>query len=145
MVDMKTKLLIDTPRTLALVLGPGEEAVSTIEAWAEEEAVTAASLTAIGGFEAAVLGFFDWETKEYLRIPINQQVEVVSLLGDIAMAEGGVKLHAHAVLGCRDGSARAGHLMCGEVRPTLEVVLTQAPAHLRRAFDAETGLPLIEP
>jgi Predicted DNA-binding protein with PD1-like DNA-binding motif len=106
---MKSKLLTDSPRTFALVLEPGEEAVSTIEAWAKQEGVTPASLTAIGGFEASVLGFFDWDVKEYTRIPVNQQVEVVSLIGDIALAEGSAKLHAHAVLGCRDGSARAAY------------------------------------
>lgn len=143
---MKTKLLSEDPRSIALVLEPGDEVVSAIEDWAREQGVRAASLTAIGGFEACMLGFFEWESKEYLRIPVNEQAEVVSLIGDIAMAEGDEpKLHAHVVLGCRDGSSRAGHLMSGEVRPTLEVVVNSAPAHLRRKMDAESGLPLIEP
>jgi uncharacterized protein len=141
---MKTKLLGDAPRAFILVLETGDEAVSVIEEWANDEGVTAAGITAIGAFEASVLGFFEWESKEYLRIPVNQQAEVVSLIGDIALAEDRPKLHAHVVLGCRDGSARAGHLMSGYVRPTLEVVLTEAPAHLRRRTDPRTGLPLIE-
>lgn len=142
---MKTKLLSESPRTFALVLDPGEETVSRVEKWAKDEGVTAATVTAIGGFETAVLGFFEWESKEYLEIPVDEQAEVVSLVGDIAVADGVPKLHAHAVLGCRDGSARAGHLMSGDVRPTLEVMLVEAPAHLQRRKDAETGLPLISP
>lgn len=143
---MKTKLLRENPRSTALVLEPGDEAVSAIEGWARREGVSAASLTAIGGFQACMLGFFEWDSKEYARIPVNEQVEVVSLIGDIAVGAGDEpKLHAHVVLGCRDGSSRAGHLMSGEVRPTLEVVVNSAPAHLRRKMDAESGLPLIEP
>lgn len=143
---MKAKLLRDDPRSVALVLESGDEVVSAIEGWAREQDVRAASLTAIGAFETCMLGLFEWESKEYLGIPVNEQAEVVSLIGDIAMTDGDEpKLHAHVVLGCRDGSSRAGHLMSGEVRPTLEVVVNSAPAHLRRKIDAESGLPLIEP
>ncbi|MDQ3944848.1 MAG: DUF296 domain-containing protein, partial [Actinomycetota bacterium] len=75
---MKMKLLGDAPRAFILVLETGDEAVSVIEEWANDEGVTAAGITAIGAFEASVLGFFEWESKEYLRIPVNQQAEVVS-------------------------------------------------------------------
>ena len=43
----------------------------------------------------------------------------------------------------RDGSAKAGHLGEGHVRPTLEVIVTESPAHLRKVKDEETGLALI--
>lgn len=72
---MKTKLLSDSPRTFALVLDPGEETVSTVERWAKEEGVTAATVTAIGGFQSSVLGFFEWDSKDYLEIPVREQTE----------------------------------------------------------------------
>lgn len=141
---MKTRLLHDDgQRTFALVLDTGDEPVSSIEEWASREGVSAASITAIGAFEAVVLGYFEWEEKRYLEIPLDDQVEVVSLLGDIALADGHAKLHAHVVVGARDGTARAGHLISGRVRPTLEVVVVESPAHLRRVKHAETGLALI--
>ncbi|MFQ8434101.1 PCC domain-containing protein [Amaricoccus sp. W119] len=52
--------------------------------------------------------------------------------------------HVHVVLGRRDGSALAGHLKSGEVRPTLEIIVTETPSHLRRTYDATTGLTLIQ-
>ena len=104
----------------------------------------AAQLTGIGACSDAVLGFFDWETKDYRKIPITEQVEVVSLLGDIALgADASRRLHLHVVVSRDDGIAMGGHLMEAHVRPTLEVVLTESPRHLHKRKDAESGLALI--
>src|SRR3954466_3618780 len=121
---MRIKVLNEAPeRSYALIFETGDEPVSLITRFAREHAVTAARLTAIGAFSEVVLGYFDWEKKDYLRIAIREQVEVLSLLGDIALGENGEpKLHAHAVLGKRDGTAHGGHLLEGRVRPTLEVL-----------------------
>jgi predicted DNA-binding protein with PD1-like motif len=102
--------------------------------------------TAIGALRAAKLAYFDWEKKEYLSNPVNEQVEVASLIGDVALApDGKPALHIHVVLGRRDGTALAGHLAEAHVRPTLEVILTEPPAHLVKAHDPESGLALIRP
>jgi len=87
---------------------------------------------------------FAEDRKDYERIPVKEQVEVLALVGDIALQEGKPKLHAHVVLGRRDGSACGGHLLEARVRPTLEVIVTELPAHLRRRHDAVTGLALID-
>jgi predicted DNA-binding protein with PD1-like motif len=145
---MKSKLLheADGQRTFVIVLGTGEEAGSSLKQFAEEQRLDAAQLTAIGAFSRAVLGYFDWGRKEYRRNPVDEQVEVASLTGDIALGPGGKRaLHIHNVLGRPDGAALAGHLLEGHVRPTLEIVLTESPAHLRKRHDPESGLALIEP
>jgi uncharacterized protein len=74
---------------------------------------------------------------------VSEQVEVVSLIGDVAVEDGEPKIHAHVVIGKRDGATLGGHLLEGRVRPTLEIVLTEAPEHLRREFDSVSGLALI--
>ena len=48
-------------RTFILVLAPGEESFSTITAFAERERISGASLTALGAFERAKVGWFDLE------------------------------------------------------------------------------------
>lgn len=142
---MRAKLLNDVgERSFALVLDAGDEVVSTLEAFANEHSLTASRLTAIGAFSSATLGYFNWDTKEYERIEIDEQVEVLSLVGDIALQGPDAKLHAHVVLGRRDGSVRGGHLLWAATRPTLEVVLTDSPAYLKREFDPASGLPLIK-
>ena len=142
---MQSKQVGNHPRVWVLVLASGEEAKEQITAFAKKENIRAASFVALGAFQRAVLGYFDWEQKKYMPIPINAQVEVITLVGDIAEDEKGApSLHAHTVLGLSDGHTRGGHLLEGHVRPTLEVTLSETPAHLVRKKKPELGLALIE-
>ena len=100
--------------------------------------------TAIGAFSNVVLGYFNMEKKDYRRIPITEQVEVLSLVGDIALQGDEPKVHAHVVVGKSDGTAWGGHLIQAHVHPTFEVILTESPKHLHRKTDPNTGLALIE-
>lgn len=143
---MQSKLLhvADRLRVYAAVLDTGDEVTDCLTRLARDEQLWAAQVTAIGAFESAMLSFWDWERKEYERIPVQEQAEVLSLVGDIAQGEAGVpKLHLHAVLGRRGGATVGGHLLDARVRPTLEVVINESPAHLRRVHDQRTGLALI--
>lgn len=149
---MKSKLLAGVTRdaspegrrTFAVVLDKGDEFTECLTQFAEQQQLTAAQFTAIGAFSSAVLGYFEWERKDYRRIRIDEQVEVVSLLGDVALKDGKPSLHPHVTLAKRDGSAWGGHLLEGIVRPTLEIILSEAPAALIRSHDPETGLALIK-
>jgi hypothetical protein len=143
---MEHKLLDESggQRTFAVVLGTGDEVMQCLQSFVKDQRIRAAQITAIGAFSDAVLKYFDWETKKYLDNPVNEQVEVASLIGDVATAPSGEPaLHIHLVVGRRDGTAMAGHLGQAHVRPTLEVILTESPAHLRKFKDPETGLALI--
>ena len=107
---MKSAVLDDKePKTYLLVLDPGEEVMKALLAFAKDKGVTAGHLAAIGVVSGAVLGFFDRSKKEYLRIPVEEQAEVLSLIGDVALTDKGEPgVHAHAVLGLADGSTRGG-------------------------------------
>ncbi len=133
-------------RTFAVVLATGEEVVASLQQFVETQGIRAAQFTAIGALSDATLMYFDWQKKDYLRIPVREQVEVASLIGDVAEAPSGKPaLHIHAVVGKRDGTAMAGHVGEAHVRPTLEVILTESPRHLRKKKDPESGLALIAP
>ena len=142
---MRSKILNGNAgeRTMALVFDTGEEPMGQLARFAEEHNLEAAHFTAIGAFSDVVVAYFDWDKKDYLRIPIREQVEVLALVGDIAIADKQPKLHAHVVLGKRDGTAHGGHLMEARVRPTLEVVLTESATALARRHDPDSGLALI--
>jgi predicted DNA-binding protein with PD1-like motif len=142
---MRWKMLsAGPPATYAIVLASGDELTATLGRFVEEQRIHAASLSAIGAFEKALLGYFDWQQKDYRRIPVDEQVEVVSLLGDVAVANGKPTPHLHAVLGRSDGTTRGGPLLEGYVRPTLEITMIRSPAHLEKRKDPETGLALID-
>ena len=132
-------------RTYAVIMETGDEAMEQVCRFATSEGIAGAQLTGIGAFEEVVLRYFDWAEKQYRDIPVDEQVEVASLIGDIGEDEHGKPaVHIHLVVGRRDGSALAGHLKTGRVRPTLELIVTESPAHLCRRKDAETGLNLID-
>jgi len=141
---VKTKLIHDDgEKTFAIIFDKGDEVASGLLSFAKENNLSASHFTAIGAFERVTLGFFERERKDYKRITINEQVEVLSLVGDITSDGGEPKVHAHVVVGKRDGTAHGGHLLEARVWPTLEVILVESPAHLRRKVDKETGLALI--
>lgn len=141
---MKSRLIQgDAEKTFALVFDTGDDVTAGVLDFAKQHGVTAAHFTAIGAFSEATLGYFDWEKKDYLEIAVNEQVEVVSLIGDIALDKGKPKMHAHVVVGRRDGSVLGGHLLKAQVRPTLEMILEESPARLQRRMDPESGLALI--
>lgn len=134
----------DGIKTWAVVLDTGDEVNACLRDFATANHLDAGHFSAIGAFERAVLGYFDWHSKSYRHNPVPSQSEVVSLLGDITLSDGKPKLHMHAVLGLADGRALGGHLLEGQVRPTLEVIVTETPAHLRRRHDPVSGLALID-
>ncbi|MCW2887333.1 MAG: uncharacterized protein QOE54_6483 [Streptosporangiaceae bacterium] len=138
------RLAMGEERTYAVILDRGDEAIESLTDWATRAEIRAARLTGIGGFRRVTLGFFDPPRRGYLEIPVDEQAEVVALMGDIAMADGGPQVHAQVVVALSDGMTRGGHLLRAEVWPTLEVLVTQSPAYLARRVDAETGLPLID-
>lgn len=144
---MKSKLLEQRngQRTFALVFDVGDEVATGLLAFAKDHRLKGSHLTAIGALQDVVLGYWDWNTKEYRRIPLREQVEVVSLVGNIAMGpEGAPKIHAHVVVSRSDGTAHGGHLLEAHVRPTLEAIIVESPEHLQRSMDPETGLALLK-
>ena len=143
---MKTTLLHEHQglRTFAVVLATGDEVMASLTSFATEHRLATTQFTAIGALSRVVVAFFDWESRRYQNIPIDEQVEVLSLLGDITLDADKPKVHAHIVLGKADGSAHGGHLVEAVARPTVEIILTETPTHLRRRFDPASGLPLID-
>lgn len=142
---MRYQQVDQEPRTIVVVFDAGDEAVSGLKEVAGQESLSAASITAIGAVERATVGWYDLEAQEYRKIPVDEQAEVLSLIGDVARApDGGPAVHAHVVLGLQDGSTRGGHLLEAHVRPTLEVVITESPARLAKTYRPEFGLALID-
>jgi uncharacterized protein len=143
---MKWDLLDDKlARTYALIYDIGDEVMENLLAFAREEKLAGSSVSGIGAFSDVTLGYFDWDQKKYVPNLISEQVELVSLLGDISLDPfGNPALHIHAVVGKRDGTAYGGHLIAAHVRPTVEMIITESPQHLQREIDSATGLATIK-
>jgi uncharacterized protein len=142
---MKTKVVEDADVvTYVVVCDPGDEAVSALGQFARSEQLEAAQITGVGAFEHATVGWFDRAARDYRRIPVTEQCEVLSLLGDVAEGQDGPVVHLHVVLGLSDGTTRGGHLLEGRVFPTLEVMVTETPALLRKVLRPDIGIALID-
>jgi predicted DNA-binding protein with PD1-like motif len=141
---MRSQQISDAPKTFVLIFNTGDEILTGLKQFASAQKLAGSSFKAIGALSYAKVGWFNWETKKYeIAAELEEQVEVLSLIGDVALKDGEPQVHAHMVVGRRDGTAHGGHLMKAVVRPTCELILTENPAHLRKQMDPESGLALI--
>ncbi len=132
-------------RTFVVALEIGEEVVSSITALARQLSLGSSSMTGIGAFQRVRLGWLDWERSSFRENLVDEQVELLSLVGNIADEKGKPHLHAHVVVARYDATTRGGHLVEAIVRPTLELVIVESPEHLQRRHDKKTGLVLLKP
>ncbi len=141
---MQYKLIQQEPRTYVVIFQTGDEIASGLKQVAGEAGLAASSFKAIGALSQVKLGWLNWETKKYEpSVVLDEQVELLSMIGDIALKDGKPQVHAHVVVGKSDGTAHGGHLLEAHVRPTCELVLTESPEHLQKQIDPESGLALI--
>jgi uncharacterized protein len=141
---MNFKQIDASPKTFILVFETGDELAGGLLRFAREQNLSAASFKAVGALSSVRLGWLSWETKQYEpAVTLDEQVELLSLIGDVALKDGEPAVHAHAVIGKRDGTAHGGHLLKAFIRPTCEVVLTESPVHLQKFIDPEAGIALI--
>jgi predicted DNA-binding protein with PD1-like motif len=138
------QIATDNQLTHVIVGEAGEDAVKVITRFALEHRVSAAQVTAVGAFARATVGWFDRQAKDYRRIHIAEQVEVLSLIGDIATDHDKPVAHLHVVLGRSDGTVCGGHLLAADIWPTLEVIVNETHYQLRKTSRPEIGLALID-
>lgn len=144
---MQVKVVKDTPgeKVYAVIFHKGDEALSGLTDFAIANHVMDAHFTGIGAVSGATVACLDVEKKMYRPIPVGQQVEVLSLIGDVAEFGGKPVVHMHAVLGRPDGSTVGGHVFELRVNPTLEVFVTANTTALKKRPDAASGMKMIDP
>jgi|SRR5690242_15077996 len=141
---MRSKLINSGElKTYAVVFDERDEVIKSLGEFAREMRLKAAQFTGIGAFSEVTLGFFDFEKKDYSKIEIREQVELLSLIGDITLYNDKHQIHPHVVVGKKDGTAHGGHLLKATVHPTLELIVNESPGYIQRELNKETGLPLI--
>jgi uncharacterized protein len=141
---MRFKQIGSEPKTFALIMDTGDEIGDVLKRFASAQNLAGSSFKAIGALSHVKVGWFNWESKKYeVAAEFNEQVELLSLIGDIALKDSEPQVHAHLSIGRRDGTAHGGHLLKAYVRPTCELILTESPEHLQKQIDPASGLALI--
>ena len=127
-------------KTYAVVFAKGDEVLSGLTEFAIAENFTAGAFTAIGALKSARFGWFDEKRKAFRHILINEQVELVSFIGNVALVNATPQIHAHCGVAYSDGQMRGGHLLEAIVWPTFELFFTTWPTPLIKVHDDETDL-----
>jgi predicted DNA-binding protein with PD1-like motif len=135
---------VAAPRRFLLVFDKGDDVLPTLRAFAESQAIRGGWFVALGAFRSATIAYWNPESKEYEHIAVDDQVEVLSFVGDVGVDGAETKIHAHVTLGRRDGSTIGGHVIAATVFPTLEMHLVDYGAAVVRGKDEATGLSLID-
>lgn len=144
---LPSRLISESPggeKTYAVVFAKGDEVLSGLTEFAAREKLTSGYFTAIGALQHARFGWFDRTRKAYKHIPIEEQMELISLIGNVALVNGTPQIHAHGAVGFPDGQLRGGHLLEAISWPTLELFFTACPATLIKTHDEETDLSLYD-
>jgi uncharacterized protein len=129
-------------RRFVIVLDSGDEIEQSVTSFAESLRITG-HFNGIGALREGTVAYWDAAEKAYRNIEIAEQAEVLALTGNLALIDGAPKVHAHAVLGLRNGNAVGGHVVRGVVHPTLELLFIESSYALRREKDQATGLDLL--
>ena len=145
---MQVKLVSEASggeKVYAVIFAKGDEVLSGLTDFAIKYKVESAHFTGIGAVSGATVGWLDLGAKAYRPIHVDSQVEVLSMMGDVATFNGKPVVHAHMVFGRSDGTTVGGHLWEAHVSPTLEVFVSVDKVPLKKKADEASGMKLIDP
>lgn len=133
-------------RLLVCRLGFESDLISSLEEFAREHKVEAAFFIALGAVRKAAFAYYEQATKRYAEGVVEEPMELLSCIGNIATIDGKVVVHAHAVFSDRAGGLSGGHLLKGTVVFAAEVLIFELSGlELVRTYDSVTGLSLYTP
>ena len=129
--------------TYIVRMDPGEEILTQLKVFAEQEGVKLASVTALGAVKDFTVGVFDTGAKVYKSNRFQGVYEIVSLVGTINTMDDAFYCHVHMCAADQQGRAFGGHLNEAVISATCELTVTCLPGRTDRAFSDEVGLNLI--
>lgn len=128
-----------------LRLEKGEHLAESLITFATQEKVQGAWVSGIGGAQSGTIGFYDLEAKQYNWREFTELHEVTSLQGNIYIGEDGKPaLHLHGTFADKTYKVYGGHVKDLVVGATLEFFIHRSDMSLRRKFDQDIGLPLLD-
>jgi len=123
-------------------LDRGEDVLATLTGLCRERGIRGATLQGIGAIEEVEIGAYVPSDRSYARVRLDGAWELLSLQGNVATKGGDPFIHAHVILGDREGRVRGGHLFRARVAVTGEVAITELGAGIVRLPDPDVGLDL---
>ena len=114
-------------RTYRINMTKGDEIMSGLTEFAEKYKIKNGHFTAVGALDKGMFGWTDVERGlGQKKIELNQEAEIVSLIGSISMnAQGQSTVHGHGSVALADGSVKGGHWFEAHVSIIAEVFVTE--------------------
>lgn len=123
-----------------LRLDPGEEIIASIAQFAQETGVELASVQAIGACNQVEYGLYNLETQEYHLNTKEEDLELVSLIGNINTMDGEHYSHFHATFADQAGHVWGGHLNKAVISATGEFMIHTIQGNVDREKNLDTGI-----
>jgi len=132
-------------RVIVGKLNPNEDLIDGITEMVIKHEINAGLVNVIGALKKCTLGFFNIETNEYKVKTFEEELELVSCMGNIAHSNTGPIIHLHVSVSREDYSILAGHLSQPSIISiTGEVYIYEIDERLKRAIDPQFGLSLLD-
>lgn len=131
-------------RVIVGKIEPDEDLIDAITKLVKTYNFKAGLLNCIGAFKKFTIGYFDLDKKEYKLETFDENVELVSCLGNIAYKNGKPIIHAHVSVGRPDFSIIGGHLSQPSIiSVTGEIYILEIDQKLNRSLDPQFNLSLL--
>ena len=125
--------------TIVVVLGPGEEILSSLLEVASAHDIRGGSLTGLGSVSEAEIAFFDPEKKDYVPRTFKEPMEIGHLTGNFSILEDERHVHVHVTLAGPELIAFSGHLNRGVTGTACEIYIRKLSREIQRVNDPAGG------
>jgi predicted DNA-binding protein with PD1-like motif len=136
-------VLQNNPPVFLLRLDKGDELFSVLKTFCLQHTIKAGWFQGLGAAGEVILSFYDLDEKKYIDVTLQEDVEIVSLTGNVGWLQNEYAFHAHGVFATKDYSTKGGHVKKLVVSATCELFLTTLTKKLVRKYDEQTGLQLL--
>ncbi|MCH7604475.1 DNA-binding protein [Patescibacteria group bacterium] len=136
------KLVLKDNRTYILRIDKGEDVIEEVTKFCNAETIQAGFFRAIGAASEITISWYNVHKKEYTDRHIQEDLEIISVTGNVAMLKGKSYVHAHGCLSNEAMEPVAGHIKQLRVAATCEVVLEALQGTVEREYSEEIGLNL---
>lgn len=138
------KVILKQDNFYLLRFDKDEELISSLTSFCDQKNIFSGSFSAIGAAKEVILSYYNLETKKYQDLKIEEDTEIVGILGNIANLNNKKVIHCHGSIADNQYIVKAGHIKKLVVSATCEVMLSFFKGKIERAFDEETGLNLMK-
>lgn len=137
------KAILQDDKTYILSVEKGEELIQVLREFCQENQIEAAAFNALGAAGEVEIAWYDVKAKQYIKSVMQEDLEIVSLTGNISKLGNDYIVHGHGVFSNKEMETKAGHVNRAVISGACEVTLYRFKGTINRAYDEETGLNLI--